>query len=389
MAGARPHFRDFLTVSKIPIFIVHVIHHLHTGGLENGLVNLINHLPRDRFRHAVVCVEDFSDFKQRIERDDVEVYAMHRSRIGVWRLRWRLLKLLSELKPDIVHSRNMSGLDALLPARSLGIKTIHSEHGFDVDDVRGQAKKKAWLRRLHSPLVGRYVTVSRDLERILIRESGIATQRVKQIYNGVDTDVFFPKARRCLHLLPIEWQREDLFIVGTVGRVQPIKDQATLIRAFAEVLRRNPIRLSKLGLIIVGDGPALDELRSLASDLGLAASVWFTGARHDIAALLQSMDLFVLPSLNEGISNTLLEAMACGLPVLATAVGGNVELLVENVVGSSFAPGDHGSLAAMICAYVEDPDRLRHHSAAARRRAVENFSLQAMVSSYQNVYESI
>ena len=136
MAGARPHFRDFLTVSKTPIFIVHVIHHLHTGGLENGLVNLINHLPRDRFRHAVVCVEDFSDFKQRIERDDVEVYAMHRSRIGVWRLRWRLLKLLSELKPDIVHSRNMSGLDALLPARSLGIKTIHSEHGYDVDDVR-------------------------------------------------------------------------------------------------------------------------------------------------------------------------------------------------------------------------------------------------------------
>ncbi|NDG40977.1 MAG: TIGR03088 family PEP-CTERM/XrtA system glycosyltransferase [Betaproteobacteria bacterium] len=378
-----------MSVTRSPIFIVHVIHHLLIGGMENGLVNLINHLPRDQFRHAIVCVEDCSDFRQRIEREDVEVYAMHRSRIGVWRLRWRLLKLLSELKPDIVHSRNMSGLDALLPARCLGIKTIHSEHGFDVDDVRGRASKKAWLRRLHSPLVGRYVTVSCDLKRILIRESGIASRRVKQIYNGVDTDVFCPNARLGLHLLPIEWQREDLFIVGTVGRAQPIKDQATLVRAFAEVLGRGPWLQASLRLMIVGDGPALDALRQLAFDLGVEGRVWFTGARRDVSDLLQTMSLFVLPSLNEGISNTLLEAMACGLPVLATAVGGNVELLVENVVGSSFAPGDHGSLAAMICAYVKDPDRLRHHSLAARRRAVENFSLQSMVSSYQQVYESI
>ena len=378
-----------MRVNGPQILIVHVIHHLVIGGMENGLVNLINHLPRERFRHAVVCVEDFSDFRQRIERDDVEVYAMHRSQIGAWRLRWRLLNLLSKLKPDIVHSRNLSGLDALLPARCLGIKTIHSEHGFDVGDVRGPATKTAWLRRLHSPLVGCYVTVSRDLARRLAVDAGIAPRRVKQIYNGVDTDVFQPRSDRCPDLLPIEWPREGLFVVGTVGRARPIKDQSTLLRAFAEVLQRGTAPREHLRLIIVGDGPALGSLRGLASELGVAASVWFTGARADVACLLQAMDLFVLPSLNEGISNTLLEAMACGLPVLATAVGGNVELLVENVVGGGFTPGDHGTLAAMINAYVEDPLRLRHHSAAARRRAVEKFSLQSMVSSYQRVYESI
>ena len=357
--------------------------------MENGLVNLINHLSRHKFKHAIVCIEDFSDFRQRITRDDVEVYALHRTQIGVWRLRWRLLKLLFDLQPDIVHSRNMSGLDALLPARWLGIKTIHSEHGFDIDDVHGRAWKKAWLRRFHSPLIDRYVTVSRDLERILIQESGIASRRVKQIYNGVDTEVFYPKTERCLTKLPIEWQHQDLFVVGTIGRVQPIKDQATLVRAFAQVVQCGSRANVSLRLMVVGDGPALNDLRQLAFDIGVERFVWFTGARADVSDLLQTMNLFVLPSLNEGISNTLLEAMACGLPVLATAVGGNVELLVENVMGSSFSPGDHDSLAAMICAYIEDPERLRNHSAAARRRAVENFSLQAMVSSYQNVYESI
>lgn len=125
-----------------PLFVVHVIHHLVIGGMENGLVNLINHLPRERFRHAVICIEDFSDFRQRIERDDVEVYAMHRSKIGIWRLRWRLWRLLSQLKPDVVHTRNLSGLDALLPARLAGIKTLHSEHGFDVDDIGGRATRR-------------------------------------------------------------------------------------------------------------------------------------------------------------------------------------------------------------------------------------------------------
>lgn len=378
-----------MTTTVRPLTIAHVIHHLVIGGMENGVVNLINHLPRERFRHVVICIEDYSDFRHRIERADVEVHALHRSKCGTWGMRWKLFKLLQRLRPDIVHSRNMSGLDALLPARLSGIKTMHSEHGFDVDNLRGRATKPALLRRLHSPLVRHYVTVSEDLSRLMTEQWGVAARRVTQIYNGVDTERFCPGKPRRQELLPPTLQSAGLFVVGAVGRVQPIKDQCTLLRAFSAVLERRPAWHARLRLVLVGEGPLLEPLKAMAQELGIAPLVWFAGARHDVSALLQSMDLFVQPSLMEGISNTLLEAMSTGMPVLATAVGGNVELLGEGVVGATFAVGDVGTLAAMIEMYAGDAELCDRHGAAARRRAVQRFSIQAMVANYQDVYETL
>jgi sugar transferase (PEP-CTERM/EpsH1 system associated) len=378
-----------------------VVHHLQIGGLENGVVNLINRLPPERFRHVVVCIEDFTDFSRRIEHADVEVVAMHRSRVGVWRLRWQLLQLFRRLRPDIVHTRNLSGLDALLPARLAGAKTLHSEHGFDVDNLSGSAFRPTLLRRLNAPLVNRYVALSNDLHRVMCERWKIAPARVQQIYNGVDTQKFAPPALKTQQtqtqtqtpaqreMLPLDLQSEGLFIVGTVGRVQAVKDQATLLRAFAAVLLSIPESRSRLRLVLVGDGPLLPDLQRLAGDLGIAEQTWFAGARHDVAALLQTFDLFVLPSLNEGISNTLLEAMATGLPLLATAVGGNVELLTDGVVGSTFIPGDHLSLAVTISQYYLKPELRAEQGAAARAHAVQSFSLQAMVAHYQAVYETL
>lgn len=368
------------------IFVVHVIHHLKMGGLENGLVNLVNQLPKDRFRHAIVCIEDFSDFRNRIQDPGVAVYAMHRSKIGAMRLRWHLFWLLRELQPDIVHSRNLSGLDALLPARLAGITTLHSEHGFEVDNLDGKARKPSLLRRLHTPLVDHYVTVSKQLRALYIEEFGIRPSKVTQICNGVDATRFVPHSSRPDGLLPTAFLGENPFVVGTVGRVQPIKDQATLLYAVAELVRRCPGWLPRVRLAVVGEGPLLGELKNLALCLGIEDIVWFTGARNDVADLLQAMDLFVLPSLGEGISNTLLEAMATGLPALATAVGGNVELLEAGVTGDTFIPGDIHSLAAVIERYVRNPAMCCAHGRAARQRVVRHFSLQAMVSAYQDIY---
>ena len=316
-----------------PLFIMHVIHHLVIGGMENGIVNLINRLPRGRFRHVVVCIEDYSDFARRIERDDVELIACHRSQIGIWRLRWQLFTLFRRLRPDIVHSRNLSGLDALLPARLAGCKTLHSEHGFDIDNLNGAASKPALLRRFHEPFVRGYICVSKDLRRLMIEQWGIPVAKVRQIYNGVDTELFTVAHFDRYEMFPEVLRGDDLFVVGTVGRVRAIKDQATLLRAVAYVLEHQPRLRERLRLVLVGDGPQLAELKTMVDSLGIAAQCWLPGARNDVATIMQSFDLFVLPSLNEGISNTLLEAMATGLPVLATAVGGNVELVEEGVVG--------------------------------------------------------
>lgn len=373
-----------------PLLIVHVIHHLVIGGMENGVVNLINRMPKERFRHAVVCVEDYSDFRERIEDKSVEVHAMHRSKIGAWRLRWRLWRLFRRLRPDIVHTRGLSGLDALLPALLAGAKTVHSEHGYDVDNLAGTASKPAILRRLHAPLVRRFISVSRDLERLMAERWGAPSRLIRQIYNGVDIGRFRPaQAEAERRLLPAELQAPDLFVIGTVGRLQAVKDQATLLRAFVAVLERRPAWRARLRLALVGDGPMRESLHQLAGELGIREQTWFAGARRDVAELLRSFDVFVLPSLNEGISNTLLEAMATGMPVLASMVGGNVELLEPGVVGDGFAAGDVPALAAMIENYASDAARCADHGAAARRRAVERFSLQAMVAGYADVYQGL
>lgn len=368
--------------------ILHVLHALHIGGMENGLVNLVNHLPAADYRHAIVCIEDYSpSFAARITRPEVSLTALHRSRIGVWRMRRALYALIREMRPSLVHTRNLSGLDALLPARLAGVPCVHSEHGWDVDNLRGQAFKPRLLRRLHRPLVAHYIAVSNDLGRYLTRALGVPQEDVSCIHNGVDTGRFHPAPTPERVLLPEAFRDPARMILGTVGRLQAVKDQATLLRAFAALFAEHPG--APPALVIAGEGPLEAELKALAASLGVAPHVWFPGPSDRIPELLRCLDVFVLPSLNEGISNTLLEAMASGLPVLATQVGGNVELLTEDTEGRFFAPGDVARLSNMLAAYLHSPDLRHRHGQAARLRVERQFSLAAMMGAYSNVYARV
>lgn len=373
-----------------PPLVMHVIHHLVIGGMENGLVNLINHMPQDRYSHACVCIEDFSSFRTRINRPDVEVIALHRSRIGIWALRRRLFELCRRLKPAIVHSRNLSGLDALLPAALAGIPhRVHGEHGWDVGDLHGTQLRTRLLRKLHSPLVSRYVAVSRDLDLFLRDRIGIDPSRISQIHNGVDTVRFAPGKRDGIATLPDSFRERDAVVIGTVGRLQAVKDQATLVRAFAELRRQHPHLAQRARLLLVGDGPMRTPLEDLVDSLGIRDSVHFAGAQDDVPAALNAMHVFVLPSLNEGISNTVLEAMASGLPVIATAVGGNTELVQDRVVGRLFRPGDVAGLVGLLADYLDNPALLAAQGNTARRVAIERFSLTTMVSRYMELYDAL
>jgi len=374
-----------------PPLVLHVIHHLVIGGMENGLVNLVNTMPASRYRHAIACIEDYSDFRDRIRRPDVEVFALHRSRIGVWRLRRELFALCRRLRPAIVHSRNMSGLDALVPAMLAGVPhRLHSEHGWDVADLRGERRKPALVRRLHSPFVSRYVTVSRDLARYLERRVGIASSRITHIMNGVDTDRFAPTTDGSERSrLPPAFRDQSCVLIGTVGRIQAVKDQPTLLRAFSAARDALPALRDRMRLAIVGDGPLLGELRALAASLGIAGETWLPGAVHNVPEVLKAFDLFVLPSLNEGISNTILEALASGLPVVATSVGGNPELVDDGATGRLVPAGDVATLARTIGEYASDAVLRRRHGEAARRAAVERFSLATMVEQYRAVYDHL
>jgi len=379
---------DKVTTSPL---IVHVIFSLGIGGLENGLVNLINHMPRARYRHAIVCLQGYTDFAQRLHDKDVQIVALNKQEGKDWGLYWRLARALRQLQPDIVHTRNLAGLEGqVVAAWAVPARRVHGEHGRDVFDVAGRNFKYNLLRRLIRPWVQRYIAVSRDLEQWLIGTIGADLARVTQIYNGVDTEKFRPRqAEDIAPLWPSGFAAKEQFVIGSVGRMAAIKDHPTLVRAFIEMMRRAPSLRARARLLIVGDGPTRATCEHLLSEAGLTECAWLTGERNDVAELMRAMDIFVLPSLGEGISNTILEAMATSLPVLATRVGGNPELVEDGVIGRLVPAADPVAMAQALLDYVDNPETGRCQGQAGRALVERRFSLAAMVGAYMQVYDDV
>lgn len=369
--------------------VAHVIHRLGVGGLENGLVNLINHMPPERYRHAIVCMTDYTDFRLRIQRSDVACYALHKKLGQDPAVNVRLWRLLKSIRPQIVHTRNIGTLEGALPAFLAGTRRIHGEHGRDVSDIDGSNRKYIYLRKAVGPLVNRFVTVSRDLQRWLNDTVGIASKKIVQIYNGVDMQRFHPAMGRRERLPEAGFAAENHIVIGTVGRMQGEKDPLTLVRSFAELLQRVPNGKDRLRLVLIGDGPLRKTIEGAIEDAGIGDITWLAGERKDIPALLRALDIFVLPSLGEGISNTILEAMASGLPVVATRVGGNTELVTDGETGQIVPPADATAMAAALAKYSENTLLMRRHGQAGRARVEREFSMEAMVSGYLALYDGV
>jgi len=375
--------------ADVPL-VVHVIHRLATGGLENGLVNLINRTPPGHYRHAVVCLADAGPFAHRITRDGVTIVSLNRGPGHSFKLYWRLWSVLRGLRPSVVHTRNLAALEGQVPAFFVaGARRVHGEHGRDMFDLHGANRKYNLLRRAIRPLVQRYIAVSKDLASWLVTTVGVRPEQVRHIYNGVAQDIFHPGCGERPDLAPSEFLPSDALVVGTVGRLAQVKDQATLVRAFAAALRHKPEWKARLRLVIVGEGPMRSELESCVRDEGVEERVWLAGDRDDVPNLLRMMDIFVLPSLGEGISNTILEAMASGLPLIATRVGGNPELVDEGINGQLVPPADADALTRAICVYAEDAALVRRHGQAGLAKVTECFGWDRCVESYLSVYDEL
>lgn len=377
-------------VARSAPLVAHVIFRLDVGGLENGLVNLVNRMPPERLRHAIVCLTDHTGFRARIRRADVPVYCLHKppgnSPLTLARL-WRLFR---RLRPDIVHTRNLAALEAALPAALAGVPVrVHGEHGRDVNDLDGSNVRMQRIRRLFRPFVHHYIALSRDLEAYLRDRVGVPAERIAQIYNGVDAELFRPRGAAREAPWPTGFATSGQIVIGTVGRMQAVKDQPTLARAFVRLWRELPGAREQVRLAMVGDGPLRAETQRILIEGGAEAGAWLPGERDDVAAFLRSLDVFVLPSLAEGISNTILEAMACGLPVVATAVGGNPELVRDGASGILVPPADPAQMAAAIRRYLDDPALRARHGAEARRAVEQRFRMNAMVQAYLALYDKL
>jgi sugar transferase (PEP-CTERM/EpsH1 system associated) len=369
--------------------IVHVVHHFAVGGMENGIVNILNRLPAHKYRHAVVCLTDYTDYSQRIVAQPVPFYALHKQPgrdVSIYPKLWRTLR---GLRPALVHTRNLSALEGQFVAAAAGIRRrVHGEHGRDVFDLDGSNRKYNLLRRAARPLVGHYISVSRDLQNWLQTTVGVPASRITQIYSGVDSVQFHPRIAARVGL-PTGFAPDDALVFGSVGRMAEVKDYPTLVRAFLRLLALQPDARQRARLVIVGEGVARAPCLALLKQAGAEALAWLPGERHDIAELMRTMDVFVLPSLGEGISNTVLEAQASGLPVVATAVGGNVELVQDGSNGTLVRVGDVEAMAQALLNYFNDPQMIARQGQAARQKIERKFSLDAMTQAYEQVYDQV
>jgi len=371
--------------------IIHVVYGFSVGGLENGVVNLINRLPARAWRHAVVSLTEVDPaFAARLTRADVELIAMRKARGHALRLYPRLVQLFRGLKPAIVHTRNLAALEASVPAWLARVPVrVHGEHGRDVNDLDLTRTRYQRVRKMFSPFVTRYVALSPDLAQYLQGRVGIGAARITQIYNGVDTERFRPSRE---HRVPVEgcpFNDPGLWLIGTVGRMEPVKDQLNLARAFVAAVSTHRDARSRMRLVLIGDGSLRPQVETILNEAGLRDLAWLPGERADVPSILRSLDCFVLPSLGEGVSNTVLEAMASGLPVVATRVGANSELVEDGATGHIVPAADSDALARSIVGYFSDPATARSHGRAGRERAARQFGLERMVEQYHALYTEL
>lgn len=368
-----------------PLQILHIVDTLGNGGLENGLVNLIQRLDPDRFQHVVCAMRALGVNAGRLPRERVRVMCLA-ERYAPSRLQaHRLAAVIREVKPDIVHSRNWGAIEGIVAAKWAGVSAaVHSEHGVDSD--RRPPLRQSLCRRFAFGLADAVITVSEDLRRFHTRWTRLGRERITVIHNGVDTERFAANASVRATVRQELGLAEDDFCIGAVGNLFVVKDHATLLRAYAEFARAH--RQSRL--LVIGAGPELVRLEEAARSCPDAGSrVTFLGATARVPEFLNAMDAYVLPSIKEGISNSLLEAMATGLPVIATETGGNPEVIAHGQSGFLFPVGDWKRLLDLLTAFWASASLRQNLGQHAFDRVRSDFSIGSMVRNYAHMYESV
>jgi len=361
--------------------VLHVISYMGRGGAEMGILKLIAGLG-EGFEHRICTTRGFDTDFVRSCFSEGKMYVAGRSNLQLQFPLLRLASIMRQYRPHIVHTRNWGAIEAVVAAKLTGVPVvIHSEHGYEVDMFAGLPMRRRLFRRAAYAMTDAVFAVTRELRDFHARQGWIRPERMGVMYNGVDTQHFAPCRETRIATRKELSLPEESFVVGSVGRLVPIKDHQTLLRA-ATLLVKSGIDVR---VLLVGSGPEREKLRALAAN-DLEGRVCFAGDSSRVPELLNAMDVFVLASLGEGMSNTLLEAMASGLPVLATNVGGNPEIIVDNANGSLFTPGDTQWLADRLHVLACDPALIHQLGTAARNHAIESFSLSRMLDTYRSFY---
>lgn len=351
--------------------VCHLSMTLKTGGLERLLVDYGRFHDADRFNLSFVALEDVGAPANDLLAAGHRVDSLRMSETGKMRGLRRLANLFQEHRVDILHTHNTyPQFYGALVARWAGIPVvINSQHGRGC----GPNRKALWQFRIANLLTTRVVGVSEDATKLCQQQSRISAAKMQCIWNGIDLERF----RYC-------GPRDELTAIS-VGRLSPEKDYATLLQATQRVIAVYPT----FRLILVGDGQERTRLQSLAAELGIEKQVEFLGEQTNVHEHLPRAGFFVSSSTTEGISLTLLEAMAVGLPIVTTAVGGSPEIVVPNVTGHLVPPQDPEKLANAMLEMIEERSLWPEFAKAARERVEEHFNIRTMIRQYEELYENL
>jgi glycosyltransferase involved in cell wall biosynthesis len=362
-----------------PRTVLHLSSTSGPGGAETLASRIAAGLDRTRFR-SIIGLFTPGWLKDRCERLGLPTFVVPMA--SQWDLRWivRCCKIVRRQEAALIHAHEFRANSfGTLVARLCGIPLVATVHGknYYPDQVKRRIAYR-WVSR-----AARMVAVSHDLRRFLEARIGIPRGRITVIHNGVDTVQNASSAQIQQTRLELGIG-DDEFVIGIVGSLYPVKGHMSLLDAMKTVLTRYP----KARLVVIGQGDLEQTLKRRVSELGIERAVSFLGLRDDVPRLLPLLDLFVLPSLSEGLSVALLEAMSAGVAVIASNVGGNPEIVVNGETGYLVPAQRSEELASRIIALMSNPELTRLLGSRGKERVSQEFTTARMLEQYQALYDS-
>lgn len=370
------------------IHVLHVVTSLLPGGTESGVVKMINDLDEGIFCSSLCCLKATGELQSKLRHPKVKLFELHKEHGNSHFMSLR--KILRVQRVDIIHSRNWGTFfDAVVGARLANTPFIvHGIHGIYSEDIQKMKLRRRLLQRFLSLGAHKLYAVADYLRDYYIRVVGVPPQRISTIYNGVDTETYTVRGaearrekRAELGLPPGE------ILIGSVGSLYWVKDPQTPLEAVVKVLqKRDDVTFLWAGGDRAGDEPLKEKLQAQVKELGVEKKILYLGPRGDVPSILAALDIFVSSSITEGMSNSILEAMASGLPVVATDVGGNSEIIQNREHGYLIPPRRPDILADVLLQLAANRRIRATLGRRARQRVEEKFSRKKMIENYQQMY---
>lgn len=370
--------------------IGYVVSSLGYGGVEKYVIDIANRLDRQKFIPVIFTFKKGGPLKQHLE-SDITVHEFNKRKGNDPVFPFHLAGLLKKEAVDVLHSNNWSTFVESVIARKIAAIPVllHAQHGIEKNEAKQESPRKRFfrnrLRFISSLMCDCVVVVSQATRDFVCKEWGTSTQKVTLIYNGVDVDSFLQRDIEGEQLRSSLQISKDDIVIGSVGRLMPVKNYPCLVKAFSKISSSQ----DNVRLMLIGDGNQYGELRRLANSMGLDDKVIFLGQRSDVKKLLSVLDIFVLPSFSEGVSLALLEAMAAEIPVVATNVGGNPEVVIPGENGLLVPSNNETELANALMSLVDNKEKRSELALAAHDRVANHFCLKRMVEEYENLYLSL